>query len=256
LSKELLRDKINIISIHVTYWWKDGLEDVVKADILNSFFHELNPLFYIQIVDTADRVKRRVDKVVRHVGRTLSLEDIYRWQDMETFIVRMLAEINQKPFYMMPQRQAADTLYRLIFTHDLKVYISFPMSFAKPSERKKVATFVQKLGKWAIVFNPEFIEEYAHYNGRLKRICEDSLIKHDFRLIEQSDIIIAYFPRVVHSPGIVTELNHANSIGKHVYVIWPIKRRSPWTAYPARKVFTSPQECLEEIKQIARQRAE
>jgi len=250
LSKRLEKDSINVVNIHVTYWWKDGPDEVVKANILNEFLKALNPIFFTQIVDSAENIKRRVDPIVEHVGRRLSLEDIYRWQDMECFVGELLASINGKKFYIIPSRQPPDTLYRLIFTNDPKIYLSFPMFYANGKVKSVIEKFSKELNKIAIVFNPEKIEEYPHYSGRLRRISGDVTVKKDYRLIAQSDMVVAFFPKIVYSSGVVSEINFASSIGKTVYLIWPSKDYGAFTAYPVHRIFFSPKECLEEIKKL------
>jgi adenylate kinase len=247
ILEELRKGYINLVNIHVTYWWKEGPDEVVKAYLLNEFFKKLDPLFFIQIVDTAERIKERVDKVVEHIGRALSLEDIYRWQDMESFTVEIFASTNKKQLYLIPQAESGDVLYRLTFSKDPKVYISFPMSHLRKTEKTKLENFIKRLNQLAIVFNPEKIEEFPGYPGRLKRIASDATVKKDFRLIAQSDFVIAYFPKLVHSAGVISEMNFASSIGKKVFLIWPFKKYSPFISQPTQRMFNSPEECLHEI---------
>jgi adenylate kinase len=250
LNEKLEKDSINVVNLHLTYWWKDGPDEVVKANILSEFLEALDPIFYIQIIDSAEAIKRRLDPLVEYVGRSLSLEDIYRWQDMECFVGGLFASINGKKFYIIPTRQSPDILYRLIFTKDPKVYLSFPMFHADKKIRDTIEKFYIELNKVAIVFNPEKSEEYSHYSGRLRRISGDATVKKDYRLIAQSDIVVAFFPKIVHSSGVISEINFATSIGKTVYLIWPSKNYSPFTSYPVHRIFFSPRECIEEIKKL------
>lgn len=256
LKERLKEDEINVINIHVTYWWKNGPEQVIRADMLNSFFHRLNPLFFFQIIDTFELIKRRVDKVAEHIGRALSREDIIRWQDVESYVVSMYAQMNGKKFYLIAREQPADTLYRLIFDGWLKVYMSYPMTFLKEKKYKKsVSNFLKRLNRIAIVFDPGTIEDYEFSKEQgIKELSGEMTVKRDYRLIDQSDVVIAYFPKVVHSSGVNAEMNYAHSTGKPVYLVWPVRRCSPFTGYIVFKMFSNVDECLKEIKKVAEQR--
>lgn len=254
LTEKLIKNGINIVNIHVSYWWKESPEEVVNAHILNSFFKKFNPIFFVQITDGLQKIKTRIDKVVEHVGRALDLEDIIRWRDLESYITEMFAQINKKDYYLIARNQPPNTLFRLIFDNRLKVYFSFPITFAQNNLRKKIENFVNELDKIAIVFDPYKIEKFEVFPSRLKKLGTDVIIKRDYRLINQSDFVVAYFPKVVYSSGMITEINYANSNGKIVYLVWPNQKYSPWTIYPVRKVFFSPQACLRELKKITQQK--
>ena len=254
LNEKLIKNAINIVNIHITYWWKEGPEEVVNARILNAFFKAFNPKFFIQIVDGIGVIKERVDKVVENVGRVLNLESILRWRDLESYITRILAQINNKEYYLIARGQSADTLFRLIFENRLKIYFGFPITFAENKIKKRVENFVEELNKIAIVFDPYKVEKFESFLPGMKRLGTDAIVKRDYQLIDQSDFVVAYFPKIVHSSGMITEMNYANSSGKLVYLIWPDKKYSPWTIYPVRKVFFSPQDCLKELKKVVRQR--
>lgn len=256
LEEKLENNKINVVNIHISYWWKNGPEEVVRGDILNNFLNKLDPEFYIQITDSAIEIEKRLNMIADHVGRSLSPEDMLRWQDVEFHIAQTFAEINRKHFYMIAKEQPADTLFRLIFKKDLKTYVSFPMThFEAEKEKNKIKNFIEELNKILIVFNPGTIEDYGQYEpGRVKTLSGEMTIKRDFRLIDQSDMVIAFFPKIVHSSGALLEMEYANSTGKPVYLVWPHKNYSPFTAFPVRKVFFSPKDCIEEMKKLTRLR--
>lgn len=254
LEEKLEKNKINLVNLHISYWWKNGPEEVVRGDILNNFLNKLDPMFYTQIIDSAIKVEKRLNMIADHVGRCISQEDMLRWQDVEYHIAQTFAEINRKRLYMIAEEQPADTLYRLIFKKELKTYISYPMThFEEDNEKKKVEKFIKELNKILIVFNPGTIEDYGMYRpGRVKTLSGEMTIKRDFRLIDQSDIVIVFFPKIVHSSGAMLEMEYANSTGKPVYLVWPHKNYSPFTVFPVRKVFFSAKGCIEEMKKLAK----
>lgn len=254
LRERLKKDAINIINIHLTYWWKESPEEVVSANILNSFFEKLKPLFFVQITDGLEFIKERIDKVAENMGRALDLEGVIRWRDFESFVTELFSQIHKKEYYLLPKEQSPDTLFRLIFDNRLKIYFSFPITFAADHIKKRTEKFIKKLDEIAIVFDPYKVEKFEHFPQKLKSLGAEVIIKRDYRLINQSDFVVAYFPIVASSSGMITEINYANSNGKIVYLIWPDKKYSPWTVYPARKVFFSPEACLKELRAVARQR--
>jgi len=259
LQEKLVEDAVNIVSIHISYWWKNGPEQVIRADILNSFLNAVDSIFYVQIIDSVIRIKERLNKVAEHVGMGLMEEDIFRWQDIEYYLTITFAQINKKNLYVIAAGQPADTLYRLILDEKtLKIYVSFPMTHLKnKSERRKIEEFVEKLNRTAIVFNPASIEDYQYFtSGTLKVLSGEMTVKRDYRLIDQSDMVVAYFPRVIHSSGVMLEMDYASSTAKPVYLIWPSKEYSPFTIYPVRKIFFSIEDCLAEVSTIAERKKE
>ncbi len=254
LNEKLIKNAVNIVNIHITYWWKEGPEEVVNARILNSFFEKLDPVFFIHIVDGIGLIKERVDKVAENVGRALNVESILRWRDLESYVTELFAQINRKDYYLIARAQSPNTLFDLIFDNKLKIYFSFPITFAEGKTKKKIEKFVKELDKIAIVFDPFKVEKFETFITKMKKLGVDAIVKRDYQLIDQSDIVVTYFPKIAPSSGTITEMNYANSSGKIVYLIWPNKKYSPWTVHPARKVFASPAECLKELQKVAHQR--
>lgn len=254
IQEKLDKNAINIINVHATYWWKEGPDEVVNAKILNSFFQALKPIFFIQITDGAEFIKKRIDMAAENVGRALNMEGILHWRELESYLTKIFAQIHNKEYYLIARAQSPDTLFRLIFDNRLKVYFSFPITFAEKKVKIKTQDFVERLEKIAIIFDPYKVEKFELFIAGLKKLGTDAIIKRDYQLIDQSDIVVAYFPKVVYSSGMITEINYANSNGKIVYLIWPNKKYSPWTIYPVRKVFFSTEDCLKELNKIVQQR--
>ena len=77
----------------------------------------------------------------------------------------------------------------------------------------------------------------------------------DFKLIEQSDMIVSYIPvrpdgRPVLSSGVERELQHAFESTKEVYVLWrPDSDPSPFVSETATAVFRSMSEMFEHFQQ-------
>ncbi len=83
---------------------------------------------------------------------------------------------------------------------------------------------------------------------------DGQIYTRDFKLIDQSDMIVSYIPEIPDgkgggipglSSGVERELQHAWEHTKEVYVVWkPAKPPSPFITETATKVFTSTDEAL------------
>ncbi|MEC9374315.1 MAG: AAA family ATPase, partial [Planctomycetota bacterium] len=166
------------------------------------------------------------------------------------------------------------TLFRLMCRPDMKrVYPSFPMSHVvdMPLVLAEIDQFRAELAKHFITFDPgdvdeklllersleaaregrEFIDVEAHSFGGSKKggapikvrvrevldIAGDidgQIYMRDFKLIDQSDMIISYIPELPGgvpglSSGVERELQHAFEHTKDVYIVWkPAKSPSPF----------------------------
>lgn len=254
VKEKLKKNAINVINLHFTYWWKNGAEEVVKANILYSFLKKINPVFFLVMSDRVKDIMVRLRKPFDHVGRVMLLEDIMRWQDVEYYVTKIFAEMVRKKIYLFHKEYSPKILYELLFEKKIKAYLSFPMLFLRNRrDKKRVYGFIKEVSKYLIPFIP--IEEFYAFEGeerRVKNLNAEMIVRRDLRLIDQSDMVIAFFPKIVHSTGVIFEIQYAYSNGKSVYLIWPSKTYSPFTARYTRKIFFSTKKCLEEIKEISR----
>jgi adenylate kinase len=60
----------------------------------------------------------------------------------------------------------------------------------------------------------------------------------DLRLIDQSDMNVVFYPTSQMSFGVLSEMIHAHTTGKKVYIIYPFKSISPFLEYYATGVKT------------------
>jgi len=156
-----------IVSTHTCFRWKKHLLPGFNFYYLNS----LNPDIYITIIDNVHHVKARLESRPHWRGR-LTLKDILIWRDEEIFVTRMLAEYQNKPFYIIPSKEDPKVLYDIIYNVEkkkrrgekpaLKAYLSYPMTYVKSSEDRLAMKeeFKKKLKEIGIiVFDPVSIEE-------------------------------------------------------------------------------------------------
>ncbi len=60
----------------------------------------------------------------------------------------------------------------------------------------------------------------------------------DLRLIDQSDMNVVFYPTSQMSFGVLSEMIHAHTTGKKVYIIYPYASISPFLEYNATRVWT------------------
>lgn len=186
------------------------------------------------------------------------------------------------------------TAFRLVCRPSMKkVYPSFPMSHVvdMPDVLAEIDAFRAELAKHFITFDPgdvdekllldraiaaartgqEFLDVEPHSFGgskasrdpikvRVREVLDiagdidGQIYMRDFKLIDQSDMIVSYVPELPGaggkdipglSSGVERELQHAFEHGKEVYVVWkPKKNPSPFITETSTKIFASVAEAL------------
>jgi adenylate kinase len=186
------------------------------------------------------------------------------------------------------------TAFRLVCRPGMKrVYPSFPMSHVvdMPEVLAEIDAFRAELAKHFITFDPgdvdekllldraiaaartgqEFLDVEPHSFGGSKsskdpiRVSvrevldiagdiDGQIYMRDFKLIDQSDMIVSYVPELPGaggkdipglSSGVERELQHAFEHGKEVYVVWkPKKNPSPFITETSTRIFASVPEAL------------
>lgn len=264
-----------IVNTHATFRWKHGLFHAFDHNQL----HELDADLYITMVDNVDAVHERLerDHEIRH-----SLKDILVWREEEIVVTETMAEAVAgygHAFVLArgnPQTTAL-SLYRLMFEPTRKrVYPSFPMTHVldQPLILREIEKFRDTLAEHFITFDPADVDEKrlmqeaeaaerrgettvrVHANGReielsagevtsIARDIDGQIYARDFKLIEQSDMIVSYIPsrpdgRPILSSGVERELQHAFECTKEAYVVWrPTTEPSPFITETATAVFAS-----------------
>jgi hypothetical protein len=211
-----------------------------------------------------------------------SLKDLIVWREEEIIGTEMLCKgINETiPFYCLArgaEKETAETFYGLAFDGRIKrAYLSFPMTAVSDMEnvQKEINEFRRLMKQWFICFDPGDLEESylpqkarqasqkgldyvevpalgrsvrldVHEVRQIERDISSQTYARDFMLIDQSDMIISFVPRLddgraAISSGVERELQHAHEAAKEVYIIWTAKQRpSVFVTQTATKVFDS-----------------
>lgn len=266
-----------IVNTHATFRWRHGLFPAFDHDQIL----QLDPDLFVNLVENVDAVHERLTREHNDVAHTL--KDVLVWREEEILASEILATIIRGwgRFVVLARgqsvRRAAETFYRLMFEpHRKKVYPSFPMTHVMdmPETLAEIDHFRFLLAEHFITFDPGDVDEKNmlikagiaqkagqtrlawRTNGRqitfdLHEILsvagdiDGQIYARDFKLIEQSDMIISYIPtgptgRPIISSGVERELQHAHESTKEVYVIWRSDcEPSPFVTETATRVFTS-----------------
>lgn len=274
-----------IINTHATFRWKHGLFEAFDFDHMQALDADL----YVTLVDNVDAVHERL---LREHDVPHSLKDIMVWREEEILATEILAHAlgGHGCFYVLARGHEGDTaesLVRLMFEKEKKkIYPSFPMSHVMdmPEVLAEIDGFRQTLAENFICFDPGDLDEKRllfeageatkqgeqtitlKVNGRdldfsvhdvtsVARDIDGQIYARDFKLIDQSDMIVSYVPELPGgipglSSGVERELQHAFEGTKEVYVIWrPKKEPSPFITETATKVFPTVEDLFKHFQQ-------
>jgi adenylate kinase len=267
-----------IINTHATFRWRHGLFPAFDYDQIEA----LNADLYVTLVDNVDRVHWRL---VRDGHTDHSLKDLMVWREEEILATEVLAQIARgHGCFCIASRgfdeSAALAMARMISRPTMrKAYLSFPMTHLAGACAGEIETFRREMKRHFICFDPGDLEEKhlcnlaiaAMEQGRRtvesgppwERVSMDTaqladiipdidgqIYARDFKLIDQSDMIVSYVPAVGDSPvissGVERELQHAHEATKDVFVIWRCRSApSPFVTETATRVFSNISEALE-----------
>jgi len=285
------RDRANIVvNTHATFRWRHGLFAAFDYDQVQK----LAPDLFVCLVDNIEVVHDRLhsehevdatlkDCMVWREEEILATELLSRSIPSSRFYI--LSRGRHEP--------TTRTLFRLLCRPDMKkVYPSFPMSHVvdMPDVLAEIDRFRAALADHFITFDPGDVDEKLlldraiaaakqgqdwldvapHSFGgaraakplrvRVREVLDiagdvdGQIYMRDFKLIDQSDMIVSYIPELPGaggkdipglSSGVERELHHAFEHTKEVYVVWrPKKAPSPFITETATRIFKTTDEAL------------
>jgi len=251
LPKDRRENDAVIISIHGIFFWKKRFMRAYDRFYLNK----LNPDMFVVLFNRATDILTTLSSRRQWKPQKLNLHEILLWQNVEVEMTASWAEIDRKSFYVISVLQPINTLYRLIFEPWIEpVYVCMPIThLKKKSDQEKVRKFVEKLDKYFVVFNPLKLDiivgkkfDIASYHHTVNQDL--------YWLIKQSKKVIAYFPIIVASPGVINELREAHETNKDVWLIFPSKTKSPFLVYFSSQIFESPEEFFRFLKRYIKEK--
>jgi len=243
LKKDLKTHDAVFINIHAFFLWR---KIFVKA--YDRFYPaQFNADVFVTFMDDANDIKRSLDKKPQWKPERLTVEEILLWQNIEVEVTSSWTDMNLKPFYVIPSKQPISSLYRLIFCPEQEpVYVSMPITHLREKKMQlRVDRFIEELNRYFIVFDPRIVElgsKPAIVKFGKKTTQNDvfytQVVNRDlYWFVKQSKKVIAFFPKVVSSPGVINELREAHETNKTVWVIHPGGQGSPFITYFCDKVF-------------------
>jgi adenylate kinase len=281
---EVDRHDTVIVNTHASFRWKHGLFPAFDHDQMLA----LDADIYVTLVDNVDAVHERL---TREHDVPHSLKDILVWREEEILATEVLASAvrGHGCFFVFARGSgdhAVESLYRLIFRPQTKrVYPSFPMTHVMdlPATLAQIDAFRATLAEHFVTFDPGDMDEKrllslavaAAEQGRstftvtvhgrpvefdvaeLTRVARDidaQIYARDFKLIDQSDMIVSFIPELPSgqpglSSGVERELQHAFEGTKEVFVIWqPKVEPSPFVTETATRVYASVEEALADFQ--------
>jgi hypothetical protein len=279
-------DTFIAVPTHSVFYWKSMFKDAVK----DEFIEWLCPDFFITIVHNVRTVKKNLEEDEHHRFPNVTLPEILQWRQRETEGTNRWAEKFRKPHFVIARNEPIETLRDILFADKKKIYFSYPMSHVNPEEMNKARKLIKKLRKIGyVVFDPDSIDD-AKYVGELNKQLKAKKIRStirskgelsqiskmigeltvalDYKLIEQSDIVVVRYPSVEYqkyiveedkttpamyvplSAGVICEMARGNDRQKKVYAAWlPKVEPSPFFKYQCCRLFKNEKDLLDFLQQ-------
>jgi adenylate kinase len=277
-----------LVNTHATFRWRHGLFSAFDFDQIKL----LKPDTMIVLVDNIEVVHDRLHRD-HTLDATLKDLMVWREEEiMATELLAQALGCGNR-FNVVSRgrhQQTTETTYRIICRSPMRtVYPSFPMTHVEnlPDVKAEINAFRAEIAKSFITFDPGDVDEKllldwaieaaksgqdfievaagtekpgAKLRVSVKQILDiagdidGQIYMRDFKLIDQSDMIVSYVPELPGplgpipglSSGVERELQHAFEHGKEVYVVWkPKKNPSPFITETATKVFKSTAEAMQ-----------
>jgi len=255
LKKDLEENDAVLINLHTIFIWRDVWNRVFNELFIRELIEDgLSPDMFICFIDLAEDILKRLNETDQWRGQKLTEDNIWSWENEEANNTKALTYLfdEKKKFFVMPAKQPPETLYYLLFEPQRPVvYAQMPITHVTAQDLKRVKQFIEKLRKWAVVFDPLTIEtgpvERAEGDNEQIRVRHNQTAYRDVGwFIPQSDVCIAYYVKVVFSAGVVDETATASQLGKQTWVVFP-KDYSPFIHFRAtpNRIFQTPEEVLE-----------
>jgi len=277
-------DRDLIISLHASFRWRKVLLPAFDF----YYLRKLEPDFYVTIINTVYRIRESMylKNDIKHWLERLSLKELLIWQDEEIFTTKIVADFQGVPHYIISGADTPYTLYKIIYDVEKakkenrkpakKAYLSYPMTMIRKNVdiTSDKDALVEKLRENnVVVFDPAMVEDMIlvellnetadekikppdaevpiprqEVEEAKQYIIEQTVIR-DYRLIDQSDFVVVFYPVTELSAGVLSEMIYAFTHQKDVYAFFPHKI-SPFFKYYSTKVFEDISELVSFISNL------
>jgi len=262
--------EIVVVSTHACFMRKGKLQAGSDMAIIKQKFSSMINM-YATVVDSCHDVWTRLQQQPQWADH-LNFMEVAIWRATEIALTRMLAEYESKPYYLLCRRDPADALYLVSKDPPApKVYLSYPITAigkTQPELIKEADALAQALRKAGfVVFNPLAIKDVPatrrhagldacvapEEEKAAKRYLDSQTISRDLQLIDQSDIVVVYYPVDKASLGVATEMLHAHARRKPLYLCsFPgdPDSVSPFLGALYKEAFRTPDEMLPRLVKL------
>ncbi len=279
------------ISLHMSFRWRKFLMHAFDY----HYLVQVNPDILLTVIDSVGCIVKRIynDDSLAHWRDRLSIRELLIWQDEEIFITKMVADILDKHFYIIPSSSAGPCthdpkmLFNIIHMYEKplmmgekpimrRAYLSYPMTHVKKEEEfmERKEEFIEILRENnIIVFDPIMVEDHVLIDKMKsqegdtiyidmfdievprKEVVDaeeyivDSTVNRDLLFIDQSDMVIVFYPTNKLSPGVLSEMNYGFTHMKRVYTLFTEDDISPFFRSHSNYITKDPDKLVKKIRE-------
>jgi len=244
-----------IIDTHALFFW-----DKVYRDGFDLALSKIPIDMFVTIIDKPSSIKDRQMQTIQGKMQSHNLENLLSWQQSEVRETDKMAQHLKKPHYIFSNKQNPESVESL-FDNRLLIYASFPMTDADDETTKKINEFKYELRNLRkklygeneleipLIDPAEIdIETGDGISDSEKEAIGQHTIYRDLKWdVGKATHTIAYYPNAETdlSAGVTHECIEAKQTGKHVYLITPRVKKSPFLEFSALEQFEDKERFLQ-----------
>jgi len=171
--------------------------------------------------------------------------------------------------YLIARQEPAEALYRLCLRPEAKkTYLAYPITAMLKDDpglfdkARGLADALREAG--LVVFNPLSVGDIGEAAGgynidvpvpeeqfeAARPYIDSQIIGRDFQLIDQSDMVIVYYPTDKVSPGVLSEMMHARDRRTPVYLCGFPGAISPFLGILYQEAFETPEQLIARLRAL------
>jgi adenylate kinase len=272
LLKAAKKKDLYFVSTHACFVRDGRLRPGMEMALLKRFFAPQIDMF-VTVIDSCDEVWARLQERTEWQHK-LDLLDIAVWRDTEITMTRMIAEYEEKPFFLIARGDGPEVLQRICTEPDARrLYLSYPISNIlkkKPKLFERAQGLAARLrNEGYVVFNPISIRDVPATRTMLgeksavqipalevelaKRYLDSQTMSRDFQLIDQTDMVVAYYPSTDVSTGVMSELSHARDTHKQRFCCGYEGKGSPFDRHIFGEMLAEEDALVARLNELYRQ---
>ncbi|HTE84075.1 MAG TPA: hypothetical protein VK821_05030, partial [Dehalococcoidia bacterium] len=257
----------SFVSTHACFMRRGRLQAGMDMAPLKRLLEPMVDM-YVTVIDGCVPVYARQQHHAEWRGH-LSLAEIAIWRDFETSLTQMLAEYEGKPFYLLAREEPPAALHGLCREPRAKtIYLAYPITAILKEDPSLIESAIavgdQLRDAGFVVFNPLSVEDIGEALGTYdidvpvpedqfaaaRPYIESQIIGRDFQLIDQSDLVVVYYPTEKLSPGVLSEMMHARDRRIPVYMCGFPGAISPFLGILYQEAFETPAQLVERLSNL------